>query len=98
MKKKRRLITELTDGFAALADQRAGKHTLRTHVGQTKATPKMSAKELSALKCTRFSRLISYRRSDPLQRPCRFPIRKSASGICTGAHRRNPTKVVQYFR
>jgi putative transcriptional regulator len=44
---KRRGVTE---GFVALADQRTGKRTLRTHVVQTKATPKMSAKELSALR------------------------------------------------
>jgi hypothetical protein len=47
-KKKRNLIAELTEGFVALADQRTGKRTLRTHVVQTKAAPKMSAKELSA--------------------------------------------------
>jgi putative transcriptional regulator len=50
MKKKRNLMAELTEGFVALADQRAGKRTLRTHVVQTKAIPKMSAKELSALR------------------------------------------------
>jgi putative transcriptional regulator len=50
MKKKRNLMAELTEGFVALADQRTGKRTLRTHVVQTKATPKMSAKELSALR------------------------------------------------
>jgi hypothetical protein len=50
MKKRRNLVAELTEGFEALADRRAGKRTLRTHVVQTKATPKMSAKELSALR------------------------------------------------
>jgi putative transcriptional regulator len=50
MKKKRNLMAELTEGFVALADQRTSKRTLRTHVVQTKATPKMSAKELSALR------------------------------------------------
>ena len=50
MKKKRNLMDELTEGFAALADQRNGKRTLRTHVVQFKAPPKMSAKELSALR------------------------------------------------
>jgi len=50
MKKKRNLMAELTEGFVALADQRTGKRTLRTHVVQTKAAPKMSAKELSALR------------------------------------------------
>ena len=50
MKKKRNLMDELTEGFAALADQRNGKRTLRTHVVQFKAPPKMSAKELLALR------------------------------------------------
>jgi putative transcriptional regulator len=50
MKKKRNLMAELTEGLVALADQRTGKRTLRTYVVQTKATPKMSAKELSALR------------------------------------------------
>jgi len=50
MKKKRNLMDELTEGFAALADQRTGKRTLRTHVVQFKASPKMSAKELCALR------------------------------------------------
>ena len=43
-------MAELTEGFVALADRRIGKRTLRTHVVQTKATPKISAKELSALR------------------------------------------------
>ncbi|MGO9947904.1 MAG: hypothetical protein ACLPWG_13755 [Steroidobacteraceae bacterium] len=47
MKKKRNSMAELTEGFVALADQRTGKRTLRTHVIQTKTTPKMSAKEIS---------------------------------------------------
>ena len=51
MKKKRNLMAGLAEGFfVALADQRTGKRTLRTHIVQTKATPKMSAKELSALR------------------------------------------------
>ena len=50
MEKKRNLMAELTEGFVALAAQRTGKRTLRTHVVQTKAAPKMSAKELSALR------------------------------------------------
>ena len=50
MRKKRSLMTELTEGFVALADQRSGKRTLRTHIVQSKATPKVSAKELSALR------------------------------------------------
>ena len=50
MKKKRNLMSELREGFVALADQRIGKRTLRTHIVQSKAAPKMSAKELSALR------------------------------------------------
>jgi putative transcriptional regulator len=50
MKKKRNLMAELAEGFLALADQRTGKRTLRTHVVQTKVAPKVSAKELSALR------------------------------------------------
>jgi putative transcriptional regulator len=50
MKKKRNLMAELAEGFVSLADQRTGKRTLRTHVVRTKAAPKMSAKELSALR------------------------------------------------
>jgi len=51
--KKRNLMAELTEGLLALADQRTRKRTLRTHVVQTKATLKMSAKELSAPALTR---------------------------------------------
>jgi putative transcriptional regulator len=50
MRKKRNLMAELTEGFIELADRRTGKRTLRTHIVQTKATPKMSTKELSALR------------------------------------------------
>ena len=37
MRKKRDLFDELVEGFDALADQRAGKRTLHTHV--VKAIP-----------------------------------------------------------
>lgn len=40
MKKKRDLFTELTEGFDALAGQRAGKRTLRTHTLKAKTRPK----------------------------------------------------------
>jgi hypothetical protein len=39
MKKKRDLFTELTEGFDALAEQRAGKRTLLTHTVKTKPAP-----------------------------------------------------------
>lgn len=32
MKKKRKLISELSEGFKALADQRIGRRALRTHI------------------------------------------------------------------
>jgi len=50
MKKKRDLFAELSEGFTALADQRAGKRTLRTHTVKLKAAPKLSAGELMALR------------------------------------------------
>ena len=36
MKKKRDLFTELIEGFDALAEQRAGKRTLRAHTVKSK--------------------------------------------------------------
>jgi putative transcriptional regulator len=50
MKKKRKLFAELTEGFAALADARAGKRTLRTHQVETRSRPKVSASELTGLR------------------------------------------------
>ena len=40
MKQKRDLFAELTEGFEALAGQRAGKRTLRTHTVKAKPAPK----------------------------------------------------------
>lgn len=37
MKKKRDLFTELIEGFDALAEQRAGKRTLRAHTVKPKS-------------------------------------------------------------
>ena len=48
--KKRNLFAELNEGFAALADRRAGKRTLRTHTVKMKEAPTVSAKELTALR------------------------------------------------
>ena len=48
--KKRNLFDELSEGFVALADRRAGKRTLRTHTVKIKAAPKLSAGELTALR------------------------------------------------
>ena len=50
MTKKRDLFDELTEGFDALAEQRAGKRTLRTHVVKVKPAPKITARELSKLR------------------------------------------------
>jgi putative transcriptional regulator len=50
LKKKRDLFTEIMEGFEALADQRAGKRTLRTHVVKTRPPPKITARELAKLR------------------------------------------------
>lgn len=50
MKKKRDLFGELAEGFDALADERAGKRTLRTHAVKAKAPPKISARELTKVR------------------------------------------------
>ena len=46
MTKRRELFNELMEGFDALADQRAGKRTLRTHVVKAEPAPKITAREL----------------------------------------------------
>lgn len=46
MNKRRNLYAELTEGFDALADQRAGKRTLRTHVVSMKTVPKARVHKL----------------------------------------------------
>lgn len=48
--KKRQLFDELTEGFDALAAQRTGKRTLRTHAVTLKPAPTISARELSRLR------------------------------------------------
>ncbi len=50
MTRKRDVFSELTEGFAALADQRAGKRTLRTHTVKMKPAPKISARELTKVR------------------------------------------------
>jgi putative transcriptional regulator len=47
---KRNLFSELQEGFEALAQQRAGKKTLRTHKVESQATLNISAEELVALR------------------------------------------------
>ena len=48
--KKRNLFAELAEGFDALAEERAGKRTLRSHVVESKPAPEVSADELLALR------------------------------------------------
>ena len=48
--KKRNLFAEITEGFDALAEERAGKRTLRTHAVETLPAPDVSAGELLALR------------------------------------------------
>ncbi|HWK75012.1 MAG TPA: hypothetical protein VNQ81_12115 [Povalibacter sp.] len=50
MKKKRDLFAELSEGFDALAGQRAGKRTLHTHTVKVKPAPKISPRELARLR------------------------------------------------
>jgi putative transcriptional regulator len=47
---KRRLFDEIAEGFKALADQREGKRTLRTHTVEVKPAPKVKARELIELR------------------------------------------------
>lgn len=47
---KRDLFAELKEGFDALAEERAGKRTLRTHVATAKPLKAPSAAELIALR------------------------------------------------
>ncbi len=48
--KKRNLFAELSEGFDALADERAGKRTLRSHMIEAKPVPEVTAEELLALR------------------------------------------------
>lgn len=50
MRKKRNLFGELMEGFDALADQRAGKRTLRTHGVKPKPVPEIRADELTKVR------------------------------------------------
>jgi len=47
---KRNLFDELNEGFDALAEQRQGKRTLRTHEVEIKPAPELAAAELVALR------------------------------------------------
>ena len=48
--KNRNLFAEMTEGFDALAEERAGKRTLRTHEVAALPALKISAEELLALR------------------------------------------------
>lgn len=48
--KKRNLFDEIAEGFDALADERAGKRTLRTHDVEAKPAAIVTAEELVALR------------------------------------------------
>jgi putative transcriptional regulator len=48
--KKRDLFNELTEGLDALAEQRAGKRTLRTHTVKAKPAPTITARELARIR------------------------------------------------
>lgn len=50
MKRKRNLFDELAEGFDALADQRVGKRTLRTHAVKAKPAPKVTGADVSRLR------------------------------------------------
>ncbi len=47
---KRNLFAEIVEGFEALAGERAGKRTLRTHDVEELPVPEISAEELVALR------------------------------------------------
>lgn len=46
----RNLFTEIAEGFEALAEERQGKRTLKTHEVEAKPVPDMEAAELVALR------------------------------------------------
>jgi len=50
MTRKHNLFAELTEGLEALAEQRQGKRTLRTHVVKLRPAPKISTRELARVR------------------------------------------------
>ena len=50
MTKERDLFNELVEGFDALAEQRVGKRTLRTHAMKVKPVPTITARELAKVR------------------------------------------------
>lgn len=66
--KKRKLFAEIAEGFEALAAERTGKRTLRTHAVETMPAPEVGARQLLALrKRLRLSRPVfaRYLRTNP---------------------------------
>jgi putative transcriptional regulator len=47
---KRNLFAEITEGFEALADERAGKRTLRTHEVEEAPAPRIRAADIIAIR------------------------------------------------
>lgn len=47
---KRKLVDEIAEGFEALAQQRQGKRTLRTHALELKPAPEVRARDLVVLR------------------------------------------------
>jgi putative transcriptional regulator len=47
---KRKLFDEIAEGFDALAKQRQGKRTLKTHALEVKPAPRVEARELVQLR------------------------------------------------
>lgn len=47
---KRNLFAEITEGFEALADERAGKRTLRTHEVEEAPAPSIHAADIIAVR------------------------------------------------
>ena len=65
---KRKLVDEIAEGFGALARERQGKRTLRTHAVELKPAPNIKARELVALRARlHFSRAVfaRYLRTNP---------------------------------
>jgi putative transcriptional regulator len=65
---KRKLFDEIAEGFEALAKQRQGKRTLKTHTLEVKPVPKVEARELVQLReRLRLSRAVfaRYLRTNP---------------------------------
>jgi putative transcriptional regulator len=50
MSKKRDVFAELMEGFDALAAERTGKRTLKTHAVPVKPAPKITPKELAKVR------------------------------------------------